>query len=322
MFFSHSGNGSRHDIRCGDAVFNLVQIDGVKRIWDDCVLPLGHNPHINSSPQSWPALYLSGGTLTGTGTLTVGDLSSSHGLSYDVTSPIVGFSGLNTGRLTASGSTLDFSDFEEVLIRVNLTIGVSSTLLAPDLLTVEAGDFNFDATSTFVHNDGEVKFTGTNNLVKGSNTFFYLTKDLATAGELTFEAGTTQTVEGLLKLSGASEAEPLVLKSQVDGSPWFIHVLGATDNDYLDISDSESVGGPIYAANSVFDSTVGWVFGEPPLPPQPPTPPADESNSATQSLADTGMPLIIISALIVTAVIAGIKLNLPAGKKLSFRSRK
>lgn len=287
-------SGSRSGVTCNDAVFNRVVINGVKSIRTGCTLPLGHNPHINSSPQTWPGLYLDGGTLTGTGILSVGDPSTTHGLNFTGDSAITGFTHIETGRISASANTvLDLSGMT-VRTRGLTQIVTGATLIAPDYLTI--GDssgayFTTDTTSTFEHNNGTVEFIGPSNVINGSNTFYNLKKVATQTSILTFAADSTQTILGTLTLEGMDEDSLLSLVSSNPGTQWNINASGPQNLNFLSVEDSNSTGDPLYAANSTFlGDTTNWSL---PLP----EPTAETPKPVSGSLAKSGLSLPVMFAI-------------------------
>jgi len=101
---------------------------------------------------------------------------------------------------------------------------------------------------------------GTNQHVNGSTTFFNLTKSIANADTLTFQAGTTQTILGTLTLSGSS-GNLLSLRSSVPGKQWNINPSVKRSVMFVDVQDSHNLSTALSAASShnSGDNT-NWLF--------------------------------------------------------------
>ena len=94
---------------------------------------------------------------------------------------------------------------------------------------------------TFTHNAGTVVLDGDDQDMSGSTTFNRLTKITVNPSTLTFEAGTTQVVEGVLKFVGSEDAR-LTLESSVTGNAWYINPDSTVILDTLDVRDCENTG--------------------------------------------------------------------------------
>jgi hypothetical protein len=77
---------------------------------------------------------------------------------------------------------------------------------------------------------------------------------------------------GALTLRGQS-GDPLVLNSSNPGTFWTINQLGSVSAQYLDVTDSESIGGTLYSPYSTFTGCSGWALAPPPEPVVVPDPP-------------------------------------------------
>jgi len=75
---------------------------------------------------------------------------------------------------------------------------------------------------------------------------------------LTFEAGSTQTVSGVLDLDGQAVGTEIVLKSDTPGTRFNLEVVAPTTVDHISVSDSEVVGG---SGNNIF---ARWSIGADP----------------------------------------------------------
>jgi hypothetical protein len=100
---------------------------------------------------------------------------------------------------------------------------------------------NFIATGgTFNANGGTLVLDGVNQSVSGSSVFFNFTKTVSAAATLTFTAGSTQTIIGLLTLEGAA-GSLLRLRSSVTGTQWLINPEGTRAVSYVDVEDSDNI---------------------------------------------------------------------------------
>ena len=112
-------------------------------------------------------------------------------------------------------------------------------------MTFDGGDQSIDGTSTF------------NNLTKtdGVNDSTDLT--------LTFEAGTTTTINGTVTWTGLDADDRINLVSSSPGTQWFLNVTTyQMDIDLVDVTDSNAGGGNSIIHSNTIDggNTVNW-FG-------------------------------------------------------------
>ena len=110
------------------------------------------------------------------------------------------------------------SDFNDVVIG-------SDGILKNDVLADVSVSGDWSNSGTFTHNNGTVTFDGTSQQINDDNTFNDLTKIMGT--ELVFEAGSTQTIDGMFTANG------ITLKSSLDGTEWNI----AFQPDGWDLTD-------------------------------------------------------------------------------------
>ncbi|MCG8471884.1 MAG: choice-of-anchor D domain-containing protein, partial [Desulfobacterales bacterium] len=105
---------------------------------------------------------------------------------------------------------------------------------------------------TFHHNKGEIFFTGPDHTITGSTTFFTFTCDHQTPSIFTFEAETTQTIEGLLKIKGPGETKTR-LQSSLEGVHWNLHASGSYILHSLSISDCNNTGERLLSCGNSID---------------------------------------------------------------------
>lgn len=115
----------------------------------------------------------------------------------------------------------------------------------------------------FLANDGIVVLGGADQTISGDTTFASLSKSVTFPADLTFAAGSTQTVTTALILHGVAEGM-LALQSSEPGTSWFIDPQGTADVLSLRVQDGTNVnevpvdcteGGCADAGNNV-----GWEF--------------------------------------------------------------
>src|SRR5207248_2376366 len=133
-----------------------------------------------------------------------------------------------------------------------------------------------------------VILTGANQTISGSTTFNNLTKTVATARTLTFDATGTQTITGTMLLQGSS-GQLLSLRSSSFGTQWKIDPQSVRTIAFLDVQDSNNINAT--AINAVGTNSVdsgnntNWVFVATPTP--TPTPTATATATATPTPTPT-----------------------------------
>jgi adhesin/invasin len=214
------------------------------------------------------------GTISATGslniTLTSGDFTTDAG---DLSAP-------NTITLAAGGNQKLTSSGQSV---TNLVHSGAGILTLADNLTVtgnftnQNGAGNVDISNRTVNVGGNwswgnsgslvsifstVHFDGTNQAISGNTSFYNATKTVSSADTLTFQAGSTQFVAGVLTLSGAA-GNPLSLRSSTPGTQWMINPQGYRSVSYLDVQDSFNINATALAPAHSTDSgnNTNWLFG-------------------------------------------------------------
>jgi hypothetical protein len=241
-------------LACTVNAFNSVTFThtaGTKTV-TTCSLPLGASPLANSGG----SITLTGGTLSGSGTLT-----TSGTLTY-TSGTLSGFAGLAASTLTVSG-TINVGAYTTFTVAGTFT-HTAGTFTAPSGTMSVAGDFT-NSGGTFTANTGTVALTGTGQRVSGTTTFYKLSKVVVTADTLTFTAGTTYTVSaatGSLTLQGAA-GQRLSLRSSIPGTQWTINATSPRTLGYLDVQDSKNSNATVMAAGPTsVDSgnNTSWTF--------------------------------------------------------------
>jgi hypothetical protein len=214
------------------------------------------------------ATFTLGGDLVVGGNLTVSsgtlDVSAfNYGISVAASWQMTG------GSFIAQGGTVTFNGNTGGTIVSggqpfnNLTFnGSGGAWMSNDNLAL-SGNWTM-TTGTYNPGTSTVTFTGTTPSLTGNTTFYRLAYSV-TGGTITFAAGSTQTVSGLLTLAGAACA-PVYVRSSVGSSQAWLTVSGAYSIATVDVADNNASGGLILRAGSgSIDSgdNVGWTFGEP-----------------------------------------------------------
>ncbi|MBN2809924.1 MAG: right-handed parallel beta-helix repeat-containing protein [Deltaproteobacteria bacterium] len=220
------------------------------------------------------------------------DMTVNADLSIDQTSVA------SAKTLTVAGAkTLTIADGDGTDLTVNGTLAGAGNLTVPGQLLVNgtssvnidgtfnatggavtftgAGSLNLGGSVTslgaFTAGSSTVTYAGTNQTVPGSVTYYNLTKTAATVGTLTFQAESTTTVTGTLRLEGAS-GQLLSLRSSTPETQWNIDPQSTRTIAFVDVQDSNNTNAQvIYVADQgCVDSgdNSNWIFeGPPPSPP-------------------------------------------------------
>src|SRR5436305_1185606 len=221
------------------------------------------------------------------------------------------------GAITVSGNlTMDGATLSAVVNNINLVGNWNNT----------GGTFNAGSASVIL--------TGANQTISGSTTFNNLTKTVATARTLTFDATGTQTITGTMLLQGSS-GQLLSLRSSSFGTQWKIDPQSVRTIAFLDVQDSNNINAT--AINAVGTNSVdsgnntNWVFVATPTPtptptatatptPTPtPTPPPDVSvtkpadDASVSPGSQIGFTATLTNSSVTTATGLSVTDDLPAG---------
>lgn len=154
-----------------------------------------------------------------------------------------------TGNLTITGGNLDTKS------GTNASLSVAG---------------NWTNNDTFTANAGTVTLSGTNQTVAGATTFYNLTKTDSTNDStdrtLTFSAGATTTVSGLLTLTGTDADDRVNLVSSSPGTYWGLTANGTLSINWVETTDSDaSLGSLITFTNTVNGGhNLNWNFNSAP----------------------------------------------------------
>ncbi len=166
------------------------------------------------------------------------------------------------GTLKLNNSTLNITGS----IAINSSDSSGTNQIDAGSATINIGG-NWINNDTFTAGTSTVNLNGANQILKGSTSFYNLSKSVASADTLIFSAGTTQTITGTATLNGAS-GQLLSLRSGTPGTRWnFNLATGASKAiSYVDVQDSDASGSdvsqlelnPAYSVDS--GNNVSW-FG-------------------------------------------------------------
>lgn len=162
---------------------------------------------------------------------------------------------------------------QEVVNVTDLTIADTLTLASGSFTsptTLRVGGNWANSGGSFTHNSGTVILNNAGNdaLITGSHTFNNFSVTTANKN-VNFTAGTTQTVNGTLTLTGSS-GNLITLRSSSGGSQWNLNVAGSSSVDYVDVKDSDASSGNAitHAVNASRSTDSGnnenWSFNEAP----------------------------------------------------------
>ncbi|HEX4925728.1 MAG TPA: Ig-like domain-containing protein, partial [Bdellovibrionales bacterium] len=186
-------------------------------------------------------------------------------------SSVVRYYGTGTYNSLAFGTSYPNVEFASTgTFRQAAAITVNGSFTFGGGATFESQGHNLTIDGPEFHNAGGTYVPGTNTVImgtnatqeiKGTNTFYNLTK--TAAGTLRFQAGATQTVTNALTLTG-SAGNIINLRSSTDGSQWSIDPQGSRTIAYLNVRDSNNTNAAsiaAYGTNSTDSgNNLGWNF--------------------------------------------------------------
>ncbi len=165
------------------------------------------------------------------------------------------------GDLTIDGGTLNAAQGN---IDANGSLILSSGVLTapgPGKSFTLAGSFSHSG-GTFTHSSGTLTLDGPAAATISGNTSFYNLECTTPGKQLNFTAGTTQTVNNTLTLTGAS-GNLITLRSTQAGSKWDITFPnGPQTVSYIDVKDADANTNIVTCYNSVDsgNNNANWVF--------------------------------------------------------------
>jgi len=212
-----------------------------------------HNGSVTAYGGSiYDGTYAAAGTIyTKAAAATYGDVAvnnNSHtSVSTAYTRTLSGALTINTLTLSGSGKV---SLGNTLTLSGDVSIASGTTLVQNSQNIVVGGNWTNNGTFT---NSGLVTFNGSGtSLFTGNTTFTTLT--CTTAGKaLTFTAGSTQTISGVLTLTGTSGSK-IVLRSSATPTRWNINPQSIPSVSYVDIKDSNNSNASARTASTSLDS--------------------------------------------------------------------
>jgi hypothetical protein len=202
-------SGTSGALSCGGKTFNLVTFTNTsssKTVGSDCSLPLGDDPTATSGG----SLTLNG-VLSGTGTLTTGELLTLGSGSLS------GFSGLVASRLTVKGH-YDFGSYTTFAVSGAFVLNAGASFTAPSGTASFGAGFTLSPGSTFAANGGMVDFDGSSSgtlSCNGAN--FALVRFTHTHGTKTVSSNCTLPL-GEDPMLGASPTAAITLSGALSGT--------------------------------------------------------------------------------------------------------
>ncbi len=201
------------------------------------------------------------GTISATGstnlTMSNGNFTTQSG-NLNAASTFLFFTGSSSENLTTQGQTLTNltnSGVGGLILDDNLTLAGnfanqnSASNVTISNRTVTVGG-NWGNSGSLVSTNSTVIFNGGNQSISGSSTFNNLTKTTTTSATLTFQAGSIQTVNGMLILHGAT-GNLLSLNSSTPGTQWLLNPLAYRGVSFVNVQDSFNTNiTPLTAATS------------------------------------------------------------------------
>ena len=206
----------------------------------------------NVTLQESGVLDLGGSTVSGDLSVTSSSVSISGPVTIAGGSTMSGNLVVNSGSVSLSGPVM-----------VAGSLDITGGSLSPGSTVAVSG--NWSNSGTFVAGSSTVIFDGTGtSLVSGSTTFHSFA--CTSAGKiLSFQAGSTQTIDGALTLAGAS-GNNIQLLSQSTPTQWTINNVGDVESaSYVSVQDSAVLGNDVTVTNgtnlgNVDTTPPGWVF--------------------------------------------------------------
>jgi uncharacterized repeat protein (TIGR01451 family) len=156
------------------------------------------------------------------------------------------------GSLNLNGNDLTISG--DVIINGTLDASTGTP-------TITVGG-NWTNNGTLNAGSSTVALNGINQTLRGSTTFYNLTKTVTSSATLTFDNTSTQTITNTLTLNGV-KGQSLLLRSDLDGEQWGINPQGKRNISYVDVKDANNIDTTwILAINSINSgNNTGWYFG-------------------------------------------------------------
>ncbi|MBN2015395.1 response regulator [Candidatus Dojkabacteria bacterium] len=204
-------------------------------------------------------LQLQGGETSTTPTLAAGST-----VRYDGESGVFTIKGWPYSHLNIAGSTSTFSLPGNISVGGNLVLEAGSLTSNGQSINLSGNWIN--SGGSYSCSSGAVNLVGGDQRIEGSNTFCNLSKTFNST--LYFDAGTTTTVNGLLRLRGASMANKLNLRSTAVGFQSYLEPKNGVDVKYLNVKDNNNIGPDEIVCLDCTDAgnNYRWIFQYTPQP--------------------------------------------------------
>ncbi len=217
--FTFDGTASA-TLSCNNVTFNLVTFvhttNVTKTVSSNCSLPLGNNPTVGADANA--DLTLSG-TLSGTGTLTIGTTATTNLLTLNSGSSLSGFSGLVAGQVTISSVTYNFGTYTTFDINGTFTLNSGAVFTALSGTATFASSFTLNSGTTFNANGGTITFDGAvTATLSCNNTTFNLVTFAHTGGTIKTVGSTCNLPLGNNPTVGSDSNADLTLNGTLSGS--------------------------------------------------------------------------------------------------------
>jgi hypothetical protein len=228
-------------------------------------LNLGSNVNLNFTIQNsaWSVTFLVGGTIT------CGEFKTS-GSNVGQQVLVQTVEGLS---LTCTGMKLPGSGHGGFNGSAGGTINVNGDVTIGNMTSLALGATVWNVTGNWTNSyalldagNSTVNFTGANQTISGSTTFYNLSKDVSAdvARTLTFTSGSVQTITHALILKGASGKVLTLVSSSTPSKAVLTVSSGATYTvDYVNVKDNDASRGLAINATNSTDSgnNLNWGFG-------------------------------------------------------------
>ncbi|MDO8283313.1 MAG: thrombospondin type 3 repeat-containing protein [Thermodesulfovibrionia bacterium] len=170
-------------------------------------------------------------------------------------------SGKATGILIAGSASYDF-----VHININNYTGAVpgriNKLDAYNSTWNVAGNWTVNGNGIFTAGTSTIIFDGSGiSKLTGNTTFNHLIS-ITPGKQLTFTAGSNQTINGTLTLNGQAAGTKVKLRSSSNGSKWNITLASPQNVSYVDVQDSDALTNTVTATDSTTtgNNNTNWIF--------------------------------------------------------------
>lgn len=221
------------------------------------LIPARSYYHLSVTPAATVTHTISTGTLSVSGTLTIGNGTNATTVTAETNDPVVD---LNSSIVVAAGSTFIASSTASFTVAGSITVN-----------------------GTFTPGSGTVTLdtTGTADLTYASNTSFN-NLTISTAGKMVrFDESQATTVSGTLTINGGACTNKVAMRSVTSGNQFDLNATGSTTITYADIKDSNALTALTASSSYNGGNNTNWTITQNACN-QPETPTLDSpANGAT-----------------------------------------